>query len=91
MVNDHLDGELSNWEKEGGAASQPRPGSPNRYDIYVYEPDRDVIIGWNEFEALDDEVAIGTTLSLQLAPPVELWADSKLVKRWEDSGGVGGS
>jgi hypothetical protein len=61
------------------------------YDLYLFAPDGKVIRGWHKFEASDDEAAIETAQALVRQPPVELWQQSMLVKRWETARSIGRS
>ena len=61
------------------------------YDLYLFAPDGKVIRGWHKFEASDDEAAMENAQALVRQPPVELWRDSLLVKRWDDARSMGRS
>ena len=53
------------------------------YDLYLFASDGGVILGWHSFEARNDEAALEIAQPLVTQPPVELWQDSTLVKRWD--------
>ena len=53
------------------------------YDLYMFAPDGKVIQGWHKFESADDDAAIAIAKALVKQPPVELWRESVLVKKWE--------
>lgn len=52
------------------------------YDLYLFAADWKIILGWHKFDASDDEAAIEVAQALVNQPPVELWRDGLLVKRW---------
>ena len=53
------------------------------YDLYMFAADGKVIQGWHKFEAADDDAALAIAKALVKQPPVELWRESILVKKWE--------
>ena len=53
------------------------------FDLYLFAPEGKMILGWHKFEAADDEAAIENARGLVTQPPVELWRENMLVKRWE--------
>ena len=53
------------------------------YDLYLLAEDRGVILGWHSFEAEDDKAAVEIAKPLITQPPVELWLEGNLVKRWD--------
>jgi hypothetical protein len=58
-------------------------GRVKRYDLYVYEPDTEVVIGWHKLKAEDSKSAYVIAHSLGLSGRIELWEDDSVVKRWE--------
>jgi hypothetical protein len=54
-----------------------------RYDLYVYEPGSDVVVGWHKFEAVGNISACEIVQRLGLSGRIELWADDEIVDRWE--------
>jgi hypothetical protein len=53
------------------------------YDLHQFAANGTVPIGWHRFEAADDEAALDIAQALAILPPMELWEDGILIKRWE--------
>jgi hypothetical protein len=53
------------------------------YDLYMFAPEGEVVIGWHRFDADTDEAAVDLAQGLAQQPPLELWKDDVLVRRWE--------
>jgi hypothetical protein len=53
------------------------------YELHHFAGDGKLPIGWHRFEAADDEAALEIAEALAILPPMELWRDNFLVKRWE--------
>ena len=54
------------------------------YDLYLFGPLTDIIVGWHKFDSEGDEAATKTAVSMALAGAQELWRDNLLVKRWDE-------
>ena len=57
------------------------------YDLYQFASDQELILGWHKFDAEGDEAAMAIGNALAQQAPLELWQDSRLVKRWESVAG----
>jgi hypothetical protein len=52
------------------------------YDLYLYDPDQKLVIGWHAFERQHDEAAIEYAEALTQSAPMELWEGRNLLKTW---------
>jgi hypothetical protein len=68
--------------------SQTRPGvtptaAIRRFDFYRLSPESGLILDWQKIEASDEEAALRHADSLGGEPPMELWHEGVLVRRWD--------
>jgi hypothetical protein len=52
------------------------------YDLYLYDDDQKVVIGWHPFEQQSDEAALKYAQGLAQNSPMELWQGENLVRSW---------
>ena len=52
------------------------------YDLYLFGPLTDLIVGWHKFKSGDHESAIAVAVSMKLVGRQELWCEGLLVESW---------
>ena len=70
----------------GSRAHPPgvHPAAANRrFDLYRLSPESGLILDWKKIEAEDEEAALRQADSRGGEPPMELWHEGVLVKRWD--------
>ena len=55
----------------------------NSYNLYLYDKEGGVVVGWHRFDALKDSDALEIADGLVSQPPAELWRGDLLVKQWD--------
>ena len=55
----------------------------NSYNLYLYDKEGGVVVGWHRFDALKDSDALEIADGLVSQPPAALWKGDLLVKQWD--------
>ena len=54
----------------------------NSYDLYLFDKEGGIVVGWHRFDALEDSDALEIADGLVSHPTAELWRGELLVKQW---------
>ena len=55
----------------------------NSYDLYLFDKEGGIVVGWHRFDALEDSDALEIADGLVSQPAAELWRGDLLVKQWD--------